>query len=133
MQAPADCNIFMKIPPGFTVENNTLLLSSSHPSGTKPTHALKIKKNMYGLKQAGNNCFDALKTSIIRLGFHQSAQDPCLFIKHNCIILTYVDDCLLFARTDVILDDILISLKKKFYPHFARFSWSLPRNRHPPQ
>lgn len=28
-QAPADCDIFMSIPPGFIVENNTLVLNST--------------------------------------------------------------------------------------------------------
>jgi hypothetical protein len=60
---------------------------------------------MYGLKQAGNNWFDALE---------KSAHDPCLFIRHNCIILTYVDDCLLFSRTDAILDEVFTSLQKDF-------------------
>jgi hypothetical protein len=113
-QAPADCDIFMSIPPGFIVENNTLVLNSTGSSTTNKDYVLRIKKNMYGLRQAGNNWFDALHNSLLHLGFHQSCHDPCLFIRGNCILLTYVDDCLLFAKSDDVLDSVLASLEKDF-------------------
>jgi hypothetical protein len=40
-QAESECNIYMAIPQGFTVEGNT------------KDYALKLEKNLYGLKQAG--------------------------------------------------------------------------------
>jgi hypothetical protein len=69
---------------------------------------------MYGLKQAGNSWFDCLKTTLLKMGFHQSQHDPCLFIHGNCILLVYVDDCLLFAKFDDVLDSIIHSLQKTF-------------------
>ena len=32
------------------------------------------------------------------LNFKQSQIDPCLFYKENCVLLIYVDDCLLFVK-----------------------------------
>jgi hypothetical protein len=61
---------------------------------------------MYGLKQASNNWFDTLKQSLIVRGFVQSSIDPCLFIQPYCIIIMYVDNCLLFAKSDAILDSV---------------------------
>jgi hypothetical protein len=114
MQAPADCDLFMQIPPGFKVENGKVVFNSDGcPSDNSP-YALRPKRNMYGLRQAGNNWFDALKMSLLNLGFRQSQHDPYLFIKSNCILITYVDDCLLFAKTDEILDDIIKSLQQNF-------------------
>jgi hypothetical protein len=113
-QAPADCDIFMSIPPGFIVENNTLVLNSTGSTTMNKDYVLRIKKNMYGLRQAGNNWFDALRSSLLHLGFHQSCHDPCLFICGNCILPTYVDDCLLFAKLDDVLDSVLASLEKDF-------------------
>lgn len=113
-QAPADCDIFMSIPPGFIVENNTLVLNSTGSTTINKDYVLRIKKNMYGLRQAGKNWFDALRTSLLHLGSHQSCHDPCLFIRGNCILLTYVDDCLLFAKSDDVLDSVLASLEKDF-------------------
>jgi hypothetical protein len=69
---------------------------------------------MYGLRQAGNNWFDALRSSLLSLGFHQSCHDPCLFIKSNCLLLVYVDDCLIFAKSDAVLDGIIAALEKEF-------------------
>jgi hypothetical protein len=69
---------------------------------------------MYGLKQAGNNRFDALHHSLLQQGFTQSSYDPCLFICKDCILIVYVDDCLLFAKTDAVLDNLVTSLQKDF-------------------
>ena len=32
-------------------------------------------------------------------GFVQSSIDPCVFFNHNCIVLTYVDDCIIIGDT----------------------------------
>jgi hypothetical protein len=69
---------------------------------------------MYGLKQATNNWFDTLHQSLLTRGFSQSSIDPCLFIRANCIIVVYVDDCLLFANMDEILDSVVSSLQSEF-------------------
>jgi len=69
---------------------------------------------MYGLKQATNNWFDTLHQSLLTRGFSQSSIDPCLFIRANCIIVVYVDDCLLFAKMDEILDSVVSSLQSEF-------------------
>jgi hypothetical protein len=69
---------------------------------------------MYGLKQVGNNWFHHLKQSLLDRGFSQSTIDPCLFIRHNCPIIIYVDGCLLFAPTDDILEHLIDSLQKDF-------------------
>jgi hypothetical protein len=114
-QAPLDCELFLNIPPGFIVQNNTLVFSGSSTKGVNQDWALKLKKNMYGLKQAGNNWFHCLKQSLIDRGFTQSSIDPCLFIRNNCIVIVYVDDCLLFAKSDDILDNLIASLEKDFH------------------
>jgi hypothetical protein len=69
---------------------------------------------MYGLKQAGYNWYNKLTDVLLDLGFKQSAVDKCLFIHQNCVILVYVDDCLLFSSLDDILDAIIAHLKKHF-------------------
>jgi len=69
---------------------------------------------MYGLKQAGNNWFDTLCEPLLAQGFKQSSIDPCLFIKPNCKLVVYVDDCLLFAKSDEVLDSIISFLQSEF-------------------
>jgi hypothetical protein len=69
---------------------------------------------MYGLRQAGNNWFDALQSPLLLLGFHQSSHDPCLFIRKDCLLLVYVVDCLIFAKSDAVFDTVLASLENDF-------------------
>ena len=78
-QAPIDCDLYMNIPPGFIVNDNNLTFTRSSTKGNSSDYVLHIKRNMYGLKQAGNNWFGTLKTSLLTRGFTQSAIDPCLF------------------------------------------------------
>jgi hypothetical protein len=66
------------------------------------------------LHQVGNNWFDALHSSLQALGFSQSQHDPCLFIRKDCLILVYVDDCLIFGRSDDVLDTVISNLQKDF-------------------
>jgi hypothetical protein len=113
-QAPLDCELYMNIPPGFTVNNNTLEFSSSSTRGNSNDYLLRLNKNVYGLKQAGNNWFTELRGSLIALDFTQSLHDPCLFIKNDCLVIIYVDDCLFFAKTDEILDSIVTKLSQNF-------------------
>jgi len=104
----------MNIPPGFIVKNGTLEFSSSSTKGSHEDYILRLNKNVYGLKQAGNNWFVELRGSLLALGFAQSAHDPCLFIRKDCLVIVYVDDCLFFAKTDTILDTLIEQLKTKF-------------------
>jgi hypothetical protein len=64
-QAPVDCEIYMHIPAQFIVENGTLKFSPDPTPGNSDVYVLLISKNLYGLKQAGNNWFDKLCDSLL--------------------------------------------------------------------
>jgi hypothetical protein len=113
-QAPLDCELYMNIPPGFIVKNGTLEFTSASTKGNSTEYLLRLNKNVYGLKQAGSNWFTELWGSLLQLGFSQSSHDPCLFIRYDCLVIVYVDDCLFFAKTDLILDTLINNLKAKF-------------------
>jgi hypothetical protein len=68
-QALADCDIFMSLPAGFSVIDGVLQFTSSSSRRVSSDHILCIKKNIYGLRLAGNNWFDALRSSLQALGF----------------------------------------------------------------
>jgi hypothetical protein len=113
-QAPIDCPVFMEIPAGYTIQDNKLVFTGVHHKATDKTHVLKLLKNMYGLKQAGCNWYNTLTDMLLKSGFCQSSIDKCLFIRHNCIVIVYVDDCLLFSPHESILDEVITSLNKQF-------------------
>ena len=68
-------------------------------------HILELKRNLYGMSEAPMNFFNHLKQQLEKRGFQASAYDLCLFMnnKTGCIMLTYVDDCILFHRDEKIL------------------------------
>jgi hypothetical protein len=113
-QADADCEIYMNIPPGFIVQNNHLVFTHESTKANSKHHVLKILKNIYGLRQASNVWFDKLRDALLRRGFKQSAIDPCLFYRKDCIFIVYVDDCLLFSPSDTTLDNLITSLQSEF-------------------
>jgi hypothetical protein len=114
-QAAIDCDVYMKIPAGFEVVDNRLQFNSNFsPQNTPQDHVLKLKKNLYGLRQAGYNWHEKLKDGLLKRGFCQSIVDPCLFLRHDCILVVYVDDCLLFSKHDSTLDVSITSLKQDF-------------------
>jgi hypothetical protein len=62
----------------------------------KPNHVCKLKKAIYGLKQAGRQWHEQLKKRMEEFGFTSFSSDVCIFIKmHNgypLIVAVYVDD-----------------------------------------
>ena len=78
----------MNLPIGFQVDGQTKADSNRHS-------VLKSNKNLYGLKQGSFNWYEKLKTSLVSRNFKTSYIDPCLYIAHGMIILSYVDNCII--------------------------------------
>ena len=77
-------------------------------------HCLKLLKNCYGTKDAAANWFNVLQKALEQRGFQQCTNiDPCLFTRDDCIIITYVDDCLIFYKNDKILEELINSLENE--------------------
>jgi hypothetical protein len=113
-QAPIDCPVYMEIPAQYTVQDNQLVFTGAHHKATDKTHIIKLLKNMYGLKQAGHNWYNTLTDELLKTGFRQSSVDKCLFMRDNCIVIVYVDDCLLFSPHDKVLDNMIALFNKHF-------------------
>ena len=94
-QAPLNDDIFVKMPRGY-IKNNKVY---------------KLKRNLYGLKQATHNFFGHLKYNLIKQGFCQSKLDSCLFLNKEIMVLVYVDDCIFFFPNKEIITQILDKLQ----------------------
>jgi hypothetical protein len=111
-QADLDVPVFMKVPQGWYVDASGRLAQHLDPKFQDSSHYLKLKKNLYGCKQAARNWFRHLCDVLRANGFVQSATDSCLFLRHNCIIVVYVDDCLFFSPDSSVIDSVIRELSK---------------------
>ena len=89
-QAPIDdVDLWVEPPKGWDKERDKY--------GTK---VLRLKKALYGTRQASRLWQETLTKFLVELGFHRSEHDPCIFYykseKHGELILgIYVDDIIL--------------------------------------
>ena len=97
-QADLDVPVYMELPAGMEFDGN-------------PNCLLKLKKSLYGLKQASANWHQLLKTALTNRSFVESLSDPCVFIGDKMIVLTYVDDCILISKEIFTLNNFISSLK----------------------
>ena len=98
-QAPLKDDVFMHIPQGwyFDPDSQQLCQQIGNVTFRDTQHCIRLKRNLYGVKQATQNWYLHLKQGLISCGFIQSNIDPCLFIRNNCILMVYTNDCLTFA------------------------------------
>lgn len=111
--APLDEDINLKIPQGWYVQVGKLV-QHTDPTHRDTAHYIKLLKTLYDVKQAARQWHKHISTGLTKLGFTVSRIDPCLYIHHDCIILLYVDDCLLFSPDNPTIDDIIKQLSESF-------------------
>jgi hypothetical protein len=89
-----DEEVYMYPPDGWTI-----------PYGK----VLKLKKSLYGLKQAGRQWHEHADAILKDIGFKQSDADPCLYVlndaKNTIWLLLYVDDILMSSKSSSALDN----------------------------
>lgn len=97
-----DEEIYMKQPPGF--ENSDKVL--------------KLKKSLYGLKQAANVWNKALNEKLLEQNFIASPHDPCLYFRRDsnnvCYILIHVDDILIVSNKSHTIRQVASVIGKHF-------------------
>lgn len=98
--------------------NDEIYISQPEGFDDKSGRVCKLKKSLYGLKQAArcwNNCISKFMTNS---GFTQSTADSCLFTKieneEQIIVTLYVDDGLIASTNKNMLDEFLKKLKSEF-------------------
>ena len=78
----------------------------------------KLKKSIYGLKQAAKNWYQELSNFLIQQGFEKSKLDYCLFLKNKedekLYVLTWVDDLVIAGNSQTEIDKLKSSLESKF-------------------
>lgn len=97
-------DVYMKIPQGFAKSGDT--------------RVCKLRKSLYGLRQASRNWYHKFTQAILDAGFRQSRADHSLFIfKQGHVyvaVLIYVDDVILAGNNEVKIQELKIYLDRKF-------------------
>ena len=72
---------------------------------------LKLKKSVYGLRQSPQNFFKYLSDHLGAQGLLPSKFDPCLFVGNSMVVVVYVDDLLIYAKTTSEIDSLISRLR----------------------
>ena len=104
-----DEEIFMKIPDGYAERKSISL---------PPNAVLRLKRSIYGLKQASRQWFKKFSYSLRRMGFINEHGDHTLFVK-SCgddlvVVLVYVDDIVIASTSDAAAAQFTHDLQNQF-------------------
>ncbi len=102
LQTDLDVPVYMELPAGVNPVNVN--------EDNQCRYVLKLNKSLYGLKQAGYNWFEKLHEGLVARDFIQSQVNNCVFFRKDCIILTYVDNCIILGKTMADVDSVISSL-----------------------
>ena len=91
-----DEHIYVRQPAGFQRDGDLVL---------------KLKKSVYGLRQSPQNFFKYLSDHLGAQGLLPSELDPCLFVGKSMVVVVYVDDLLIYAKTTSEIDSLISRLR----------------------
>ncbi|KAF0722783.1 hypothetical protein Ae201684_018174 [Aphanomyces euteiches] len=122
-----DCLIHMELPPGSLVT-----------SQSRRDYVCRLKKSIYGLKQAPHLWYWTFVEFMLSLGFTRLHKDRCVFLHTSSdgftIVSLYVDGLLIIASTTSLVSSMKLSLSDRFHMKDlgeARdiLGWQIERNR----
>jgi Reverse transcriptase (RNA-dependent DNA polymerase) len=67
---------------------------------------MKLNKALYGLKQLARNWQIHLGNKFQKIGLNQLPNDPSIFYKKGIIIITHIDDMIIFGESTAIIAEI---------------------------
>eukprot|EP00980_Cylindrotheca_fusiformis_P011699 scaffold2782_cov88-Cylindrotheca_fusiformis.AAC.2 len=100
-QAPVEREIYMHIPKGFKTDQ-----------GNTQDYVLKLRKNVYGQKQAGRVWNKYLTEKLInKVGFTQSKVDECVVYRGSVMYVLYTDDSILAGPNQEEIDRAIADIQ----------------------
>jgi hypothetical protein len=72
---------------------------------------LRLKRTLYGLKQSPRYFFAYITKRLIKQGLTASKYNPCPFMNKSIIVIVYVDDILIYGRSEAEIDKLIKHLK----------------------
>jgi hypothetical protein len=91
--------IYLELPPGYTLAKGT-------------EHVYKVSKSLYGDVRASKLWYTHLRSILFdQLNFTISKVDSCLFFRGNIVFIFYVDDGIIVANDQQIIDSFISELR----------------------
>ncbi|CEM02628.1 unnamed protein product [Vitrella brassicaformis CCMP3155] len=86
LNAPLDKPVFMRCPPGYE----------------KPGHVVRLRKALYGLKEAPRAWNITLHNQLLDRGFVRHPQEPCVYLHkdNNILLVVFVNDILIVSEQE---------------------------------
>ena len=109
----AQCDITAAFLHATIPENEYIYVHQPRGFHTKDNHVLRLRRSLYGLRQAPRSFFTFLSKRLIRQGLRQSPLDPCLFIQKDLIVIVYIDDLLVYSKTTAAFDSFLHNMQNE--------------------
>ncbi len=78
----------------------------------KGDEVLCLKQTLYGLKQSPRYFFQYFTERLIKQGLTASTLNQCLFISKSLIVIIYVDDILIYRKSDDEINELIERLKQ---------------------
>lgn len=102
LYAPLTEEIYISQPEGFEIKS-------------KLNYVYKLHKAVYGLHQSGRSWFLEIHEVLEKLNFYKLEWVNCVYtLNDNVVLLLYVDDVIIFGKTDEVVKSIIETLKTQF-------------------
>ncbi|KAL7554972.1 hypothetical protein ACHAWF_018568 [Thalassiosira exigua] len=72
---------------------------------------LRLKTCLYGMRQSPRYFFQYLTEKLRKQGLEPSNLDPCLFLGEDILAIIYVDDVLIYGRSEEAIDQLIAALQ----------------------
>ncbi len=109
----AQCDITAAFIHALLPDDEIVYIDQPRGFRAKHNHVLRLRRSLYGLKQAPRHFFHYLTERLLKHGLQQSIHDPCLFMNANMIVIVYVDDLLIFAKSDDLIEAFITSMQRE--------------------
>ena len=107
----AQCDITAAFIHSTLPSNEVIYVHQPRGFNTNPNHVLRLNKTLYGLCQSPRHFFTYLTERLVKQGLTQSSLDPCLFLAPDLMVIVYVDDLLVYANTNEVIDKFVCNMQ----------------------
>ena len=106
LNADVEEEVYVKIAPGYETSDMS-----------EVPFVMKLKKNLYGLRQSPKNWFGTMDDHLSNIGFRSLKSDPCVYVFEDkidtAILILYVDDIILFGNNKQLFGNLKKQLRDR--------------------